>query len=74
MPKVIDSLYAFIAIDSDGDEGIMAFKSKSDMFLPMIGADLERVEFLKKIADEIQEHTDIKYEIRYFTQSSITIN
>ena len=61
----ITEIYAFVALQQDG-EGIMAFAGINGMMIPMIGADIERVESLKPIADEISATTGIKYEIRYF--------
>lgn len=58
----INEIYAFIATE-DGGEGIVGAKMPgTDLMLPFIGADLERVESLKKIADAL----GIKYEIVYF--------
>lgn len=59
---VITELFAFVATDNeDGNEGIIGLMTPDGM-MPMIGADLARVESLKKIADE----TGVPYEIRYF--------
>lgn len=63
----ITELYAFVAVHPDGQgEGIMGFSDSNGMMWPMIGADLERVESLKKIADFITKETNYSYEIRYF--------
>ena len=65
--KLVTELYAFIAVDpDDGNEGIMGFKTPDGDMMPMIGADLERVGSLTKIADEIHAEVGIEYEIRYF--------
>lgn len=69
--KSIDELYAFVCtggnefLEQQG-EGIMVWKSPSGLPLPMIGADLERVESLKTIAEAMAKANGIKYEIRYF--------
>ena len=64
----ITRLYAFIAIDpEDGDEGVLGFLSPDGQWMPMIGADMERVASLKPMAEEISKATGVKYEIRYFT-------
>lgn len=66
----IDELYAFVSIQSYDGEGIMAFSAPgSGMMMPMIGADLGRVESLKPIADSISKLTGVKYEIRHFVRS-----
>ena len=49
----ITELFAFVACDKDtGDEGLMAMQCGS-WFLPMIGADMGRLEELKPIADRM---------------------
>ena len=49
MPKKIVEMYAFIATDNNGDEGITAMLV-GDKWLPMVGADMDRIESLRKIA------------------------
>lgn len=57
----ITELYAFVAIAEDG-EGLMGGMAPNGQWFPFIGADLERVEQLKSIADKV----GVPYEIRYF--------
>lgn len=57
----IDELYAFVAIDKEGHEGILGMTTAGG-WVPLIGADLARIESIKPYADA----TGIKYEIRYF--------
>lgn len=58
MAKVIDPLWAIIAKDEneDGDEGIPAILIEG-MFMPLFGADAERVGWLKDQAQEIATET-----------------
>ena len=66
--RSIDEIYAFIVIQSDG-EGILGMKMSNNEWMPFIGADLERVEQLKKLADQFGlSHT---YEIRYFRRVDV---
>lgn len=52
MPKITE-VYAFISTDEGpGDEGIVAMKA-GDSWVPMVGADQERIESLKPIARTI---------------------
>jgi len=63
----ITKMYAFIATDPmDGDEGVIAFQSTDGTMMPMIGADMTRVNDLRLIADKISDDANIKYEIKYF--------
>lgn len=61
----INELYAFISIDENGDEGLMAFFSIGT-WMPMVGADLDNVKSLREIANKSGQ----KYEIRKFKQET----
>jgi len=64
----IKELYAFVSVDpEDGNEGIIAFQVPDGMMMPMIGADMARVEQLRPIANDIAKMTGVEYEIRYFS-------
>lgn len=48
----IDQCFAFIVLDDDGTEGVPAFYDPGTrMLLPMMGADVARVESLRPIAE-----------------------
>lgn len=66
---VITELFAFVALDDfDGNEGVMAFHDgNSDTWIPMIGADMARVEDLIPLAEKIEKETGAKFEIRHFS-------
>ena len=58
-------MYAFVATANDGgDEGIIAvgMPGNPTTMLPLVGADMARVESLKKLADEL----GIEYVIKRF--------
>lgn len=48
----IEKLYCFMIIDKDGDEGICGFKT-DEGWMPMVGADLERMDSIEIIAKSI---------------------
>lgn len=56
-PLRIDEMYAYVAVEkSTGDEGITAFfDPEGGTWLPMVGADMERVEALRPIAQMLAE-------------------
>lgn len=61
--KKITELYAFVHTNRIGGEGIISFSpdnGKSN--LPMIGADINRVDTLREIAD----HSGVSYRILHF--------
>jgi hypothetical protein len=62
----ITEIYAFVSKDKEGNEGIMGATFNIGQMMPLIGADIERVESLIPIADKIKEITGMDYEIRYF--------
>ena len=45
----IDQLFAFVATDEDGNEGLCGFRSANG-WIPMVGADMAMVEHLRPIA------------------------
>lgn len=54
-PGVIKEIYAFVSCD-DGGEGVCAFNANNG-WLPLIGADMDRVTSLKEIAQKIANET-----------------
>lgn len=67
-PKKIESMYAFIAVDpEDGTEGIPAFMTPDGMAMPMVGADLERVESLRPIAEDLAARGDLTITLAHFS-------
>jgi hypothetical protein len=51
----IEQLYAFVVVDDDGTEGIPAIPSP-DGPLPLVGADMERVDSLRGVAVMLATH------------------
>lgn len=52
----IDKLFAFIADDTSG-EGVAAFHDNTLGMVPMVGADMKRVESLRGMAQMIADQT-----------------
>ncbi len=63
----IDEMYAFIATEDDGQEGICAFQIHGGMWMPMVGADLARMESLRPMAEKIAKATGKQIEVIKFT-------
>ncbi len=72
MNDKITEMYAFVVIDDgmgQGNEGIPAL-SLNGMAMPMVGADMARVDSLRKIAQEMTlDHGRI--ELRKFTSMEV---
>lgn len=49
----IDTLTAFLSIDENGLEGVIAFRALDGTMCPMIGADGPRIESMKPLAEKI---------------------
>ena len=52
----IERMFAFIAKDKDGNEGIPAFEQNGVMW-PLVGADWTRIESFRKAAETIANHS-----------------
>jgi len=66
-PHKIKELYAFIATEKDGTEGIMSYYARNaGTWVPMIGSDFMRVDALKLIADKMCATTGHTYRIKRF--------
>jgi len=61
----IDEIFCFISVDDDGNEGVCAFQAGATM-MPMMGADLDRVESLRPIAKQLAR-------MQYFTDKKICL-
>jgi len=63
----IEEMYAFVAEDSGpDDEGVVAM-SVRDVMLPLVGADMARVESLRPIARNISAETGKRIKLLHFT-------
>lgn len=49
----IDAVHAFVMVGDDGDEGIPAFLTTEGVMMPLIAADLVRLERLRPMAAQI---------------------
>jgi hypothetical protein len=66
MPEITE-IWAFVARDSDGDEGITAFCGPDGRWVPMIGADKDRIKSLEPIARDLAFKHDHKIRLIKFT-------
>lgn len=63
----IDSMFAFVAIDDDGTEGVIGVYTP-DGWLPLVGADMERVQQLRPLAQMTAKQTGAPVLLLHFTQ------
>jgi hypothetical protein len=63
----IDEIFAIIAIDRDGTEGIPAYSDPFGMMMPLVGADPQRLESYKELARTMPEMSGMKMRVCRFT-------
>jgi hypothetical protein len=68
MPK-IDTLTAYVATGEDGqdDEGVMAYFQPGHGWIPMVGADMDRVRALLPIAEKVAAAAGKPYRVLEFS-------
>lgn len=74
MQQKIDRLFAFVVTDDDGSEGIIGMQApESNMMVPFIGADMDRVKSLAFMANIIAKKVNKEYRILEFsTRKDVT--
>ncbi len=63
----IKKIWAFIAEEEDGTEGVCGYEVSEGKWMPLIGADGARLESLLPIAKQIAIHTNRRMELREFS-------
>lgn len=66
MGFVIADIYAFVAVHPDGDEGILG-QSIGGVLMPLIGADLTRLQQLRPMAEQIAKESGKVVKLVRFT-------
>ena len=66
MKKILE-MYAFVSQDKDG-EGIIGMKGPDGNWVPLVGAEMDRIESLKMIARKISKATDMKIRLIKFSK------
>lgn len=57
----IEQMYAFVALDPEDDtEGVPAYTAPNGMMMPLVGADMTRVESLRPVAQELARVTGVR--------------
>jgi hypothetical protein len=54
MKKRIDAMFAFVAEDADG-EGFCAFRDSDGSSFPLVGADVARLDEMRRVAQAIAD-------------------
>jgi hypothetical protein len=67
MSKKITEMFAFVITNEDGIEGITGMLGPDNEWVPLVGADMARVESLKVIAQHISDQCGQQIRIMKFT-------
>lgn len=68
-PQKIDQLFAFLAVDAEGNEGVMAyFDPPNNRWMPLVGADLAKVDQIRPIVEEMAKAANIKATLAVFSE------
>lgn len=62
----IDKLYAWIATEADGGEGVISHTFPDFGTLPLIGADMERMESIRPLAQAIATRMRLTVKLKVF--------
>ncbi len=69
---LIDTLFAYIANDDEGHEGLAgAMLPGTNMFVPLIGADLKRVISLRELAQISANQSGMTIRLYHFTERQL---
>lgn len=72
LPPKIEHLYVWIATEDDSQEGIMAAYNQEDrIWMPLIGADEERIEAWREMALAIHKDRNIPVKMIKLTISEV---
>jgi hypothetical protein len=63
----IDQMYAFVSVGKDGDEGIIG-SIINGQYMPLVGADMERVESLRPYAQHAANQAGITVKLCLFSE------
>lgn len=63
----IDALYAWVATDSDGGEGVCSAQI-GDVHMPLVGADIDRMKSLRPYAQTLRAATGYPVRLVRFSQ------
>jgi len=67
----ITRVYAWVAEEPDGGEGILTMQSPSGRMIPLIGADRARVENYQDLAEDVAGHTGYPVRLKVFSAGTV---
>jgi len=67
---IIKEMFAYVVEDKDG-EGIIGFLDGNNQWLPLVGADTERMESLRPLAKAICDAKKVPYKLLKFSTRKV---
>jgi hypothetical protein len=64
--KLIEEMFAFVSEDGDC-EGVVALQGRDGMWMPLVGADMARVDSIRVVAQKIANSTGRRLRLLRFT-------
>lgn len=71
MPLIIDKLYVWVAEEDDGQQGVIAFINPNGMSLPLVGADMARMESFRGYVEQIAAQHKKKICLMEFSSKTV---
>ena len=66
----IERMYAWVCLDEDGTEGVPAVTAENGLTLPLVGADMDRMDSLRELAQGLANSTGTTMTLCLFEQRS----
>lgn len=66
MALTIDECWLYVAVDENGDEGLMAFKNLAGEWMPLVCADPKRRESVHAMAEQVKAISGQDYKVKHF--------
>lgn len=63
----VDSMYAYLVVDEEGNEGVPAIPGPNGMTLPMMGADLANMTQFEPYAQAVADQTGREVTLAHFS-------
>ena len=67
----VHAIFAYLSIDEDGNEGVLAGPVGNIACMPLVGADMTRMEALRPLAFQIAKRFGIQVRLCCFTNKSV---
>jgi hypothetical protein len=67
----IEQMYAFVVVDDDGTEGVIGVPKPGGEWIPLVGADMRRVEQMTPIAKQLASAIGKSIDVLKFSQRTL---